>query len=309
MENVINIAVCLDDNFVMQTTVLLTSIGCNKGNEKIVVYAISENELSVATKTIMISECDKYEMQIVFCVFPISQRKELQNLKIGASHWSLAAFLKLYLPIIIPENVEKVIYLDGDIIVRHCLMELWRADISQYAMAGVMDANQFSPRIVSSLYYDPYKYYYINAGALLLNLVFLRNIGVTNLFDRCMLEHGSTLEYVDQDVFNNVLFDKKLLVSTKFNAQYGCYIKPELRIDAIEEENIVELLKDPVIVHFSDRLKPWHKFCMHPFKKEFDKYLSMTPFKGYKKSNPKRSDLRKYIVRVVLGYHPAMRKI
>ena len=41
----IYIAVCLDENYVMPTTVMLNSLGINKGNELVTVFSISEKPL------------------------------------------------------------------------------------------------------------------------------------------------------------------------------------------------------------------------------------------------------------------------
>ena len=40
------VAVCLDNNYVLPTAVLLNSIGSNKGTERIELYAVSEHQLS-----------------------------------------------------------------------------------------------------------------------------------------------------------------------------------------------------------------------------------------------------------------------
>lgn len=305
----INLAVCLDNNYVLPTTVLLNSIGYNKGDEDIDVYAISEHPLSEKTIKVMTEECSKYGMNIFFVDYNISERDELKNVKIGR-HWTLAAFLKLYIAMIVPESVEKILYLDGDMIVRHSLMELWNEDISDYTMAGVMDANQFGTGVMQTCYYDCKKYYYINTGTLLLNVKKIREHNIISKFDKFLLDHGQTLGYVDQDVFNNVLFDQKKILPTKFNAQYYSYFKPEYRVTPNEEDNISEMLKDPVIAHFTEKVKPWFACCAHPLLSDFDKYLKMSSFKGLKKSYERTTvkDIIKFIL-IKCGLFWKFRKI
>ena len=279
----IRVAVCLDNNYVLPTAVLLNSIGSNKGTERLELYAVSEHPLSDETRSKLTGECAKYDMSIRFLDYNISQRKELESVRIGR-HWSLAAFLKLYLALIVPESVEKILYLDGDIIVRHSLLDLWNTDISGVVMAGAMDANQFGAGVLSTVYYDCRKYYYVNTGVLLLNLKAIREQGTIDQFDKFLLEHGQALGYVDQDVFNNVLFDKKKIISTRYNAQYYSYFKPKYRIDPLEEGNINALLRDPVVVHYTESVKPWFACCAHPFLSDFDKYLRVSCYKGYRKT-------------------------
>ena len=37
----------------------------------------------------------------------------------------------------------------------------------------------------------------------------------------------------------------------------------------------------PVIIHFPAAIKPWHFMSINPYKKEYWKYLKMTPFRDY----------------------------
>lgn len=309
MNTKINLAVCLDNNYVLPTTVLLNSIGYNKCDESIDVFAISEHPLSEKTIKIMTDECSKYGMSIYFIDYNISKRQELKDVRIHR-HWTLSAFLKLYIALIVPKSVDKILYLDGDMIVRHSLSELWNTDITEYVMAGVMDANQFGGGVMPTLYYDCHKYYYINTGTLLLNVKKIREQNIISQFDKFLLEHGKTLGYVDQDVFNNVLFDQKKIISSKYNAQYYSFFKPKYRVSPKEEDNITDLLKDPVVVHYTEKVKPWFACCAHPFLLDFDKYLNMSYYKGYKKSFERTTyrDVIKYCL-IRLGLFWKFRKL
>ena len=65
------------------------------------------------------------------------------------------------------KEVDKILYLDSDIIVRHDIANLFSNNIDDYCIAGVED-------IVGKLLIDRYKLSstttYLNSGVMLLNL-------------------------------------------------------------------------------------------------------------------------------------------
>ena len=63
-------------------------------------------------------------------------------------------------------------------------------------------------------------------------------------------------------------------------------------------QQIDEAKKNPYILHFSTRYKPWHEDCFHPLKNEFLKYKNMTEWKNVpleRKYYPKRQ------IKAILG--------
>lgn len=101
---------------------------------------------------------------------------------------------------------EKVIYLDADTMVNKDINRLYSIDISDYELAGVLDA-------MGQYWIYPT---YINSGVLLLNV---KNLKRTGGFDKALnyvLDHSSFL--VDQDAINKYC-EHKLYLPTKFNNQ------------------------------------------------------------------------------------------
>ena len=50
------------------------------------------------------------------------------------------------------------------------------------------------------------------------------------------------------------------------------------------EDEVKEAIADSVIIHFTSREKPWHKYMRypHPYKSSFVKYQNQTKWKGIK---------------------------
>jgi lipopolysaccharide biosynthesis glycosyltransferase len=80
---------------------------------------------------------------------------------------SIANYFRLLAPRILPANIQKILYLDSDIIVRRSLRDLWSTDLSDHALAAVED----SFCVPGAGYVElPSGAKYFNAGVLLVNL-------------------------------------------------------------------------------------------------------------------------------------------
>lgn len=294
-----NILLCIDERFVMPAVVLLTSIGMNGGGNSKTVYLLSEKELSEESQKKLKDVCEKYDISLNFVLFDLDKIWKGEKVCMNAYHWSFAIYLRLFIASVLPQNVSKVLYLDCDTIVRKSLEPLWNIDITNYAIAGVREANQFAKDLAETIKYDVRKYEYVNSGVLLINLDYFRKNNIEAKFIEYINENKHQIKMHDQEVINNILFDKKLLLPSSYNAQFAYYLRPIFRVTPIEEKNIMELLRDPVIVHYTSRIKPWLKCCRHPLAREFRRIQKHTIYKDDKPKmapNIIKRDILEYIL-------------
>ena len=172
---------------------------------------------------------------------------------------SLAALFKFMLPDLL-EGLDKVLYLDGDIIVRKPLEELYATDIAGYYAAAIID----SGRLYFPTPWNQRFPAYFNSGVMLLNLEKLRqeNVPAILLKTKMELEDASLM---DQNVFNIVFENKVRLLPNRYNlmAVNLTRTKKGWKIEDLNElyhssyRNKNELYKDAVIVHYSSKDKPW----------------------------------------------------
>ena len=66
--------------------------------------------------------------------------EDLQDFRLRQPFWSVACCFRLLAPRFLPKNIEKILYLDSDIVVRRSLMDLWNTDVRDQAFAAVEDA-------------------------------------------------------------------------------------------------------------------------------------------------------------------------
>ena len=137
--------------------------------------------------------------------------------------WSVGALYRLFIPDVFP-TLNKVIYLDCDVIVGIDIVELWNIDVSSKALAGALDfpglpfnysIYQEKMRIILNGS-KPEKY--INSGVLIMNLERIRNKGnLLKMASEWMLKRGRVALAPDQDALNAVFKDDITIISNRFN--------------------------------------------------------------------------------------------
>jgi lipopolysaccharide biosynthesis glycosyltransferase len=188
-------------------------------------------------------------------------------------HASLANYYRLMAPALLPQDVDRVIYLDSDLIVRKDLSDLWHVDLSGapigavYEPAGSMPAGKLGLRLDD----------YFNSGVMLVDLAHWRRVDLGARVVEYILQHSEKVTYWDQDGLNGVLRGHWCRIPARWNVTHGFFQRDELQGTYQDE------IRDPAIVHFSGQgLKPWQYRTQHPFKSEYRMYRRQTPWPRYR---------------------------
>lgn len=231
-----NLVFICDNNYALPTRTAINSVIKNKKQETELKIYIIGVELNEQNK----NSFYKFNMPNVKIIF-LEQDDVYKNLGPQHKHVSKAALLKFNIPQLI--NEERILYLDGDIIVSDDLSDLYHTDISEYYAAVIQDyfsiiIKEDNKRIGTENYF--------NSGVMLLNLAKMRKDNISeNLLT--YKRNQKDIYYMDQDAFNYI-FDKKV---TFLNYKYNFLNKYEET-----EQEIFKNIK-PVIVHYADS-KPWN---------------------------------------------------
>ena len=291
----IHIACGLDNNYSPYCVVMLYSLlENNKQND--ITFHILTNNMSESNRIILSKMIDDYKKHIIF--YNIDETV-FNKLPVGgewSGHINIAAYFRFLLPTILPD-IDKIIYLDSDMIVVSNIAELWNVDVEQYAVAGVRDSENDNIRLYNRLNYDQ-SLGYINSGVLLINLKEWRKDNFLSEAIKRIASNPKKYCYHDQDFINEFYCDRKLLLDFKFNLMefYCGYSK--LIMNKKHYRDIEEAIKNPVIVHFCGNIKPWHNEYSSPIKHVFCKYADNQPYIANIYKN-KRSD--KQIIRDKFG--------
>lgn len=282
-----NIVVTLDSNYVMPCGVMLFSLCKNNEDAMIHVHAICDESVTNLDKEKLEKTVRQFHSkEISFYEIsgnPFDNYPNLHNV-----YLSKAAYYRLFITDILPNDVDKVLYLDCDLLVLQSLEELYSIDLEGMALAAVIDAwLAYDVSTYNRLRYTPSKLYF-NSGVLLINLAYWRRNNVLSCFVDYLENHRDRVQAHDQDVLNAIFSDKKILLPLKFNLQEYFLYKNRRFYFWDYADSFLETISKPVIIHYTV-IKPWHKICRHPLKRLFFEYSDQTFWKDFK--------LQKYPIR------------
>ena len=261
-----NILLCIDNNYVMPIGVLMTSIGINN-REHVDYYVFTDATFKDEYKELLGSVAERFGHSIFFYTI---EKAKLREFPFGRSdqpqHVSIATYYRLFVSEVLPEDVTKIIYLDGDMVVRHSLKGLWEANIDDYAIGAVHDVSEPFHLENERLGY-PRQYGYFNAGMLLINVAYWRGYHCFERFSDFIIQHGDKIIMHDQDVLNAVLYKEKKQLPITYNFQSGFIYRPQYQsYDKSLSEEIQKYKYDPTIIHYVSSSKPWNINCFFSYR-------------------------------------------
>ncbi len=267
----IEIVFATDNNYIQHMAAAMVSILLNSDNSSDFRFHILDGGIEEANR----GKIEKLKELRGFEIIYYDMKKfDFSKFPLNRDYISVATYYRLLLLDILPNDVEKVIYLDCDLIVEKDIKELWQYDVSSY-MAGVIE-DEGSISQIKRLKL-PYENNYFNAGILLLNIKNLRTFDFKNECIDYFNENEKIITLQDQDILNGVLNGKCKFLPLCWNANGRIYEINRLETLYTKEE-AKEAKYNPAILHFTDTNKPWKLSCTHPLKNEYYKYLSYTEF-------------------------------
>ncbi len=251
----ISLVFITDEGYAEPTAVAIMSAILNKKQSSkyeinILTYNISK---STETKFKTLSSLDSIEINII----KIPNLDKFKNIK-QSRYITPTALLKFDLPLLFPKK-DKILYLDGDIIVQNDLSDFYNTDISEYYAAVVEDAVTLTPKNYhrSSVCLNDK---YFNSGVLLFNLNKLRQDNCPQKLLDWRMKNGEF--YMDQDALNEVLGHNVLYSSCWFNF-ITFYPDKHNNKDLTKlygfnvPKDKIDMYKHAVILHYAGVLKPW----------------------------------------------------
>lgn len=269
------LSLCCDDKFVMPTLVCLISVFENNKNVYFDVYIITAGLSNENNKRFqMLSELYSQNIMIkvvdndLFSSFNIRGR------------YPFATYYRFLIADLIPDN--KVLYLDGDIVVMSSLEDLWNTNLDGFACAAVEDSICHDLRMINRLKLSST---YFNAGVLLINLEYWRENEIGKMLFDFTENNKSICYYLDQDAMNVVLSNKICYLPLTFNFQHNwCVGENKTPLHFSKWSEFSACKDNPVIIHYNITEKPWFRECPSFYRDKWLVYANMHDFVGYKQA-------------------------
>jgi lipopolysaccharide biosynthesis glycosyltransferase len=189
-----------------------------------------------------------------------------------------ATWYRIFLPELLAD-LDRVIWLDVDLIARQSLRPLWERDLGDRYLAAVTnvfeDYHAAYPRKLGM----PDSNLYFNAGVMLMNLALMRHDDCQESMRRIAVEDPSRLTWRDQDALNLVLAHRRMSIHPRWNCMNAVLIFGRAA-RVLGERAVAEARRDPAIRHFEGPLmnKPWHLLCEHPMRELYFIHRRQTPW-------------------------------
>ena len=296
----IHVVCCPDNNYTMPTGVMLCSLCENNKDVELIIhvpYVDLEEENILLIKKVV----ESYQQTVIFYNIIKSSLPQI-HVPVRQRNLPTSAYIRLFLGSILSKNIHRVLYLDGDIIVRKSITNLYNTDMLETGVAVVPDRKLSYNDIhktYNALDYSP-SLGYFNSGVLLINLDYWRENNIERQILDTIRKYMKVLYNSDQEVLNKVFCESKINLPLTYNFQHDFLAKPEYRMISWEyNHEIDETAKDPVILHYTGA-KPWMASCDHPYKEEFLKYKALTIWKDVPVKGKIKWEVRKLIKKIMM---------
>ncbi len=272
----LHVALASDNNYAEFVAIVLTSLfATNIKFDKISIHLLSNNiqphAINHLDEIIKTNNGD-------FFVYNISDIKARLNIKVPNTI-AISAYSRLFLAEIISMDIDKIVYLDCDIIINNDLSEIWSVALENYHIGAVLDTlPDNKSKITIGLSHEDE---YINSGMLLINLKKWREDKIQEKFINFLLKHNGNVHHHDQGIINAIC-KKKLILHPKYNLSSSYLSHPYWLLNKTNtpfytETEVIEAKENPVIVHFTEGFynRPWIANSKHPLAYIFEKYWGM----------------------------------
>ncbi len=294
----IEICMIADSNYVIPTLTAIKSLTLNVPKNIDICINILSNNLSEYKK----KELKKLETRNIKIDI-----KEISDLipDIDSTHKYVTktSLGKFIIPDIYKDK-NKILYIDGDVLVLNNIKELYNMDVRNVYAAAVEDMIAVKTGLAEKVNLKRY----FNSGVMLLNLKKMRDDNITQK----LIEYKSKeceSDFMDQNAFNTVFEDNIKFLSPTFNLLTTIKAKYNNSDIAnfynISVNELDAIYKSPVILHMAGGVKPWNNILCDNFATNLP-YLCKLPKSKLRnnavynlfKQNPKRF-IKYYILKVL----------
>lgn len=244
-----NILVTINDNYMLPLLIMLESL-FNNETEKMTIY-LFYSDVSYKNR----KRLDTYINKQGSSFISVYVEDEIFRNAPIFRYFTKEMYYRFLCSMLLPNTVERVLYLDPDILIRSSIYDFYCSEFNGKQLIGMED--------YAANYLTPDKKYdigmtkdmsYINSGVLLFNLNKMREVFNIDDFISILEKNRDKISFPDQDVMN-LYFKNDIKLGRRiynYNTGYGSIFKMFIYIFGKKEK------VEPVIVHYMGESKPWH---------------------------------------------------
>lgn len=238
----------VDANYVKYAGIVMTSIVLNHPGYPVCFHLICDGGLLPDDQARLDTFTRLYRNTWVFIYDAHQALAGIQRVSAGVSpeRLSQTVFLRILMPMLLPRDVQRVIYCDADMLCVGRAESLWQLDLEGHPLAAVMEGNAAEKAARIRLKQDRY----LNAGFLVIDLAAWREQGLTKKVLDCYRQQGQAFSLLEQDALNKVLDGDWLEISH----EQVCLMNAFNPLD-------IQLASGNIFWHFLNEGKPWIRYA------------------------------------------------
>ena len=276
-----NILYTLNDKFVPQVAAGIASICENNRKEENINFYLISDGISNSNKKKLIEFGKVYNRNIT--IKELGDLNQYFNFNFDTLGWNKVILARILMGKLLPKKVNRLIYLDGDTIVRGSLKSLWNLNLGNNILGMSIEPTVDRKR-KADLNLSNRPYY--NSGVLLVDLKKWREQNCEQRIIEYYKSKKGLLFAADQDAINGALKNQIKTISPKYNF-YNIFYQYNYRFLSslcdykyISKEIYTAAVKNPIIIHYLGEERPWRIGNKHKYSDDYNYYLDHTPWKG-----------------------------
>ena len=279
MDKDINIAIALNDKVIIPAYVMVRSIAVNHVSQSFCIYVLySELEEDYRQMLIQAANYGNADHNVEFIEVDACKTQGLPF----NQFWSVETYYRLMLPEILGDKIERILYLDIDIVVNKNILDFYNTDFEDKLFIVTKDvecenilALDDSQARKRNAYFRELRndgMVYFCAGVLLMNLKKLKERYTFDKYMEIFESLRDRIELLDQDLLNFTHYKEVKFVD---ETKYGLFTQT-----AHENGMTYEEAKNNVsILHFTGKAKPWTiNLIRYDIEKIWWEYAKDSPF-------------------------------
>ena len=270
--NNLNIVITVDDNYIRPALIMLESL-------------FEHNPASVHVWLLHSNVCDDNLCRLTSHVE--ARGGQFTDIRVAGGlfegapvnkYFTKEMYYRLLIPRLLPEEEERALYLDPDIIIRGDLRRLYDMDFQGKMMAAIPDylGDSYYPERKKNLGLGE-EYRYINSGVILFNNPLMRaEFDLDDMFG-FLAREGGAYEFPDQDLINVYFKDRILYAPREFNftteyVSVGDFLRYVFSPRYRRSEQVT-------VAHYMGKCKPWKPSYYYKYYGLYQSYLKpyLTP--------------------------------
>lgn len=271
-----NIALCLNSSYLKPSLVAMISVMENNSGpiDFYILYSrLNSKEISVMRETVA-SYGSQYSLR------PIEvDKKYFADCPINGR--SFEAYFRLLIPTVLPKDVDRCLYIDGDVMVNKSLSEYYKTSFDEKALIVCEDLGEilFFHKERHAVLGIPLEFRYFNSGVLLMNLDYFREKFPFSKISEYIKLNSDKFKFLDQDVLNALFYDKVKFVDSAKYDYLEILVSHLLANDNMNKAVMVHYLKKPWRWDYSGiNAKYWWKYGKKVYGMKYYKFLFINFF-------------------------------